>query len=59
MKLNLLTASWLLGLPAKKPDYSNQSVAKITEHQLADPNYAGGRGGREEIKQESSGEDMK
>lgn len=59
MKLNLLTASWLLGLSAKKPDYSNQSFAKITENQLADANYAGGRGGKEEIKQESSGEDMK
>lgn len=50
MKLNLLTASWLLGPSAKKPNYYNQSFAGITENQLAGPNYTGGGRGREEIK---------
>lgn len=40
MKLNLLTASWLLGLSAKKPNYYNQSFAEITENQLAGSNSA-------------------
>lgn len=40
MKLNLLTASWLLGLSAKKPNYYNQSFAEITENQPAGSNCA-------------------